>query len=633
MKAADFENLQKQLVRNKRHFLQYNQFRKEVFAELAPTESDIILYLLPWLLSVNDPRCPGYVEGIGQPFRVYNIESNPEIRQREAGFKKQFGIGSRDTLIKPTSKNFFIQGLYTIGSIGTVTQTGLSDCDIWVCFNKNEFDHKAWQHINQKINLIKDWMDENVRMPVYFFISDVEAIRMSQFGRVDAESSGSTQQHILKEEFYRTCILICGKIPLWWLCYSTNLKIEYSEALAAIEDENFGDYDLIDFGNLEKVPTNEYFGAALWQFQKSLSSPLKSIIKMVLLKMLLDAPQEKLLCHQFRELVFAKKPGEPFPDCGIFSTEAIFMAYKGKKKSLLQFIKECFYLRCDIKLYDRKRTKKTELASAFYKRHPLERETIHKLEKAESWDFKEQIEFGKRLLFHLHQIYREISAANVDIASDSDRRDLTVLGRKISAFYLNKNAKVSILPNPTGKLNLSFLSLDLIGGVWSVYSGNDRQTAIVSHNNIIFTLAFVVWNKIFAPNLIRMRPNPSNVTHKEIINLGIKIEAFLGSYDTVDVDIANYLKEEHIVKLLIVAGFERSPWEEDITDYSVVYTNCWGEMFVQRLNSTAQFKSFLAKALKENPNIEINKYLKRNFTSYEKTIARSKAFVFPSLKK
>lgn len=633
MKAAGFENLQKQLVRNKRHFMQYNQFRKDVFEELAPTESDIILYLLPWLLSVNNPRCPGYVEELGRPFRVYNIESSPEIRRREPQFKKQFGIEDRDSLIKPTSKNYFIQGLYTIGSIGTVTQTDMSDCDIWVCFNKDEFDRKAWQHINEKINLIKDWMDENVKMPVYFFISDVDAIRKSQFGRVDAESSGSAQQHILKEEFYRTCILICGKIPLWWLCYSENLRIDYDQACAAIEDQNFGDYDLIDFGNLEKVPTNEYFGAALWQFQKSLSSPLKSIIKMVLLKMLLDAPQERLICHQFREMVFAKKPGEPFPDCGIFSTEAIFKAYKGKKKSLLQFIKECFYLRCDIKLYDRKRTKKTQLASAFYKRHPLERETIHKLEKAASWSFKDQIEFGQRLLYHLHQIYREISAAHVDIASETDRRDLTILGRKISAFYLNKKTKVSILPKPTGKLNLSVLSLDLKDGVWSVFSGNDRQTALISHENVVFTIAFVVWNRIFGPNLIRMRPNASNVTHKEIINLGIKIKDFIGAYDSVDVDIANYLKEEYIVKLLIVAGFERSPWEKDISDYSVVYTNCWGELFVKRLRSTASFKAFLAEALKENPNIEINKYLKRNFTSYEKTIARSKAFVFPSIKK
>ena len=93
MEPADLENLQKTLVRNKRHFLKYNQFRKDVFKELAPAESDIILHLLPWLLSINDPRCPGFVEGINRPFRVYNIESDPAIRKLEPTFKKQFGIG------------------------------------------------------------------------------------------------------------------------------------------------------------------------------------------------------------------------------------------------------------------------------------------------------------------------------------------------------------------------------------------------------------------------------------------------------------------------------------------------------------------------------------------------------------
>ena len=112
-----------------------------------------------------------------------------------------------------------IEGLYTIGSVGTVSQTPGSDCDIWVCIDKKGFTQKAWQQINQKLNLIKDWMDAHLVAPVYFFISDVHEIRMNRFGRVDAESSGSAQQNTLKEEFYRTCISICGKIPLWWLCF------------------------------------------------------------------------------------------------------------------------------------------------------------------------------------------------------------------------------------------------------------------------------------------------------------------------------------------------------------------------------------------------------------------------------
>ena len=40
-----------------------------------------------------------------------------------------------------------------------------------------------------KINLIKDWLDQNVKIPIYFFLSDVDDIRHYRFGLVEGESS------------------------------------------------------------------------------------------------------------------------------------------------------------------------------------------------------------------------------------------------------------------------------------------------------------------------------------------------------------------------------------------------------------------------------------------------------------
>jgi len=293
--------LKKVLSRNRKVYIEYNEFRKKMFSELAPEESETILYLLPWLLSINQPECPGYIPDIKRPFRVYNIDSNKEIRKLEKDFKGMFGVQRNGTLLRLDSEYYLIQGLYTIGSVGSVSQTSISDCDIWVCIEKDEFDELAWVQINQKINLIKDWMDESLKMPVYFFVSDVAAIRECRFGNLDSESSGSTQKNVLKEEFYRTCMVICGKLPLWWLCYDKNIGIDYADALSVTDDEDFWEYDLIDFGDIEKIEKEEYFGAALWQFHKSLSHPLKSIIKIALLQMLLNARHDRLLCHQLRE--------------------------------------------------------------------------------------------------------------------------------------------------------------------------------------------------------------------------------------------------------------------------------------------------------------------------------------------
>ncbi len=80
------------LIQNKSIFLEYNRFRKRLFSEIAPKDSEIILYLLPWMLSVNDVSIPGYVDHIKQNFRIFNIETEKEILKREPLFKKTFHI-------------------------------------------------------------------------------------------------------------------------------------------------------------------------------------------------------------------------------------------------------------------------------------------------------------------------------------------------------------------------------------------------------------------------------------------------------------------------------------------------------------------------------------------------------------
>lgn len=625
--------IQKTLSRNKRIFLEYNEFRKKIFSELTPKDSEIILYVIPWLFSINEPVCPGYLQDLNQPFRVYNIEYNKEIRNREESFKKMFGVTKRGTLLIQTQKPYVIQGVYTIGSVGTVNQNSLSDCDIWVCFDKKEFDKTAWNQLNRKVNIIKGWLDNNIKLPVYFFISDVKSVKEGNFGSVDAESSGSTQQLVLKEEFYRTFILICGKIPIWWLLYDKSFKIKYNDALSAINSDTFWEYDLIDFGNIEKIRKSEYFGASLWQFHKFLTSPLKSIIKMVLLKMLLEAPQERLLCHQLREEVFSSSANNNlFPDHSLFTMSRILTHYKGKKKELMKFLKMCFYIRCEIKPCNKKQLLKVKLTKKFFNQYPLEPGSWSSLQKFYGWKHDAQIEFGRCLFKFMLQLYREISADNTAVSSKSDEKDLTILGRKISVCYLKKKYKISILQKPTRKLNLSVLTFKLNGNEWQTFPSDDTTSPIISSKNIIENIAFIVWNNLFVENWIQMHPNPFSITLQEIINLGKRIKIFFGTYETLNIELTDYLKKEQISKMLIVVGFDKSPWNEHSRHYGIVYLNNWGELYVRWFNSTKRFETFLRNLCKNQKNIIISKYLKRDTTFFEKNIAQPKKFVFPSIK-
>ncbi len=622
------KTLQRILRRNRNSYRDYTVFRKRICFELAPKESEMIFYLLPWLISVNHPDCPGYLPDLKNPFKVFNVDNDPEIRMREPVFFRRFKISSKKSLLHTTGAFCLIHGLYTIGSIGTVGQTTNSDCDIWVAYDRREFSKENWTQLNQKINYIKDWLDQAIKIPVYFFISDITDIRKNRFGSVDSESSGSTQKNVLKEEFYRTSIVICGKIPLWWAAYDRKNSVRYHQGLDALEDGTYDDYDLIDFGNLKKVENHEYFGAALWQVQKSLTYPLKSIIKMVLLKLMLEASRAMSICHRFRDAVLFCDKKALFPDPTIFTMQAIFMYYDNRDQpDILAFLKQCFYMRCELKPYDKGKTIKRNLSRDFFKKYPMDLSIRSRLSKFCTWDFGEQIALGDKLFEFLVQIYKEIAVQRTGVISRVDKEDLTVLGRKISAKHMKKKNKIPVLNQPIRQLNLTHLTLWHDGKLWHVYAGHNKSLSIVSSPEIIYTIAFIVWNNIFSSARIRMEPNPTSVTLQEVINLGRKLAEFIGIASDVNVEYSRYLKKEYIVKLLGVVSFEKTPWEKTVNDIGIVYKNSWGEIFYLRFSSPESLNLFFKGLGRSRERIDVQYYLQRNTTSYEKIIERAKRII------
>ena len=615
------------LQKNKKIYLEYNNFRKQIFSELTPKDSEAILYLLPCLLSMNNPSFPGFVKNIKQNFKVFNIEANKEILKRQQAFKKMFDYKSEGSLLKFSSHVFWIQGIYTIGSIGTISQTSRSDCDLWICIDKKEFSDETLEQLQQKINLIKGWMDANLKIPVNFFISDVEDIRSCNFGNVDYESSGSAQRNVLKEEFYRTSIMIGGKIPFWWVYFDESEPVDYEQAVKEYSRGGTGEYDFVDLGNLEAVDRDEYFGAALWQFNKSLTHPLKSIIKMLLLKMLLDSHREELPCHRFRSEVLSHEKGADFSDPSMFTMRAVLDYYQNTDNEAYEFIKKCFYLRYDVKLLSNKLTLKEKLAADLFKRYKLERRDIYHLNNFSSWDFQEQTAFGGRIFSLLLQIYKDITAIQQGTAGEIAPHDLTIIGRKLSSCLAKKNDKIAVLQKPIDNLNLPPLSFRFQNGAWQVSTTQETSVMVISNTDVIQCVSYMVWNDIYHPGQIRMVPNTTSVTLQEIINLAKKIRDIFGVYDIAGIDFENFLLAEKYVKLLVVISFEGSHYSKDINDFCLIYRNNWGELFVTRLNSPDKLKAFLSAKQSYMDNVEINYYIQRNSMNYENMIERTKMII------
>jgi len=117
---------------------------------------------------------------------------------------------------------------------------------------------------------------------------DVEETRRNRFATGTAgESAGSALKLLLKDELFRTHILVAGKMPLWWLLPPGLSPAEYEREAHRLLATVPGLADnCIDIGTIGDIPQDEIFGACLWQFNKALASPFKSVIKLAYLELL-----------------------------------------------------------------------------------------------------------------------------------------------------------------------------------------------------------------------------------------------------------------------------------------------------------------------------------------------------------
>jgi len=606
---------------NKTAYLSYNNFRKHIFSELNPRDSEVILYMLPWMLSINDPRVPGYMKDLKTPIQVYGVHTDEKIIKREATFKRLLNISSSASLLTACPKPMLIQGIYTIGSIGTISQTPASDCDTWICVEKKDFTGKAFQHLAQKINLIKDWLDSSIKTPIYFFICDVGDVRIADFGSVDHESAGSTQRNTLKEEFYRTTILIAGKIPLWWLCFEKNRNVEYDKFLAQYTRGDFEGEDCLDLGALDAVESDEYFGAALWNFNKALTHPLKSIIKMLLLEMLIASSKHDLLCHQFRHFIMSQDKDINLIDPSMFTMEAILKYNQDRDQDTFDFIKQCFYLRYELKL-QQKLTLKEILARHIFERYPLPRDNTYELDEFGTWPLLGQIQFGQKVFSLLANVYKRVSMLHHGIVSSINQQDMSIIGRKLAAYLEKKPGKIPVFHKPVRNLNIPGLTFSVSQKkLWTV---DTEGSPIVSGPDIIYCIVTLIWNDIYEPNRVRMTPNATPVTIQEINNLAKRIREIFGFSNVSDIDFDNFSVPEKVTKMLIIVNFEGYSQHKDVNNFGVVYTNNWGEIFIQRFNSPLQFKEWVRRDEKKYERTDIFYYIQRNSQYYEKIIERTK---------
>ena len=461
----------------KHRFKRLNQLREQRIQEFLQPRQRVFLEVLPLLFHCNVPMLPGFISSTA-PAGIH--EYNPDSQTITAA--KQLAKNFSYTRIAAQAPS--IEGLFLMGSVGSIAFSKTSDMDIWLC-HQSDLSSGAIEELQKKATAIENWAT-SLGLEVHFFLMDSKQFRLGQNTPISTESSGQTQHYLLLEEFYRTAIYIAGKSPAWWLVppHEESNHIRYINHLIA--NMFIPEHELIDFGGFDAVPAEEFTSATLWHLYKALHSPHKSLLKLLLMECYAsEYPNTEWLCQDIKKAVYQ----------GDFMTtdlDPYLLIYQKVEKYLqnahshgrLALARQSFYLKV-MGSSDNTMDSQTRATREKYMHYIAEQwnwpvATIDNLKYQRLWNIKKATSEHAVIVQQLTHCYRMIMGfAKEHVAQNQEHNnDLKLIGRKLHSFLEKKPGKIEIITTRSEvhakESSLSIVENRLPGGNdgWALYLRN-----------------------------------------------------------------------------------------------------------------------------------------------------------------
>ncbi len=414
-----------------------------VYDSLTGRQRDF-LDALPLLFHTNHPLLPGYLAK-DTPAGIANFNPGQQNIRAARNLSRSFEFDRRSVSRQALS------GLYMMGSPGTIAYSRKSDLDMWL-MHAPGLDAKAVEQLKEKARRIEQFA-ETLALEVHFFVFDATSFRSGEDLSLSDESSGSTQHYLLLDEFYRSSLLVAGLPPLWWRvpgCHEHDYEA-YVEAVEARRVIDRGNY--IDFGALPDIPVDEFFGAAVWQLYKSIHSPYKSVLKLLLMEAYAAKhPDTTLLSVRFKLDVEAGELDLDALDPYILMYRHVEEYLKSSDDAMrLDVLRRSFYLKANVLISRTDRRANDDWRVAVMQRlvgdWGWSPEQIQRLDQRADWGLDVAIEERRDLTNTLKRSYATLSRFARDHANDSKitKTDLHALGRKLYAAFEKKPSKIEVV--------------------------------------------------------------------------------------------------------------------------------------------------------------------------------------------
>ena len=137
------------------------------FDIFKPRQADLF-QIIPYLLHENI-ALPGIRHDFEKktPHGIFDYHPGPESIE----IISKYARGKRYTPAHPV--NPAIEGLFTMGSIGSVAQADDSDIDYWVCIHEERFNRDELALLEKKLRTIEAYAWEEFHLQVTFFTVDL----------------------------------------------------------------------------------------------------------------------------------------------------------------------------------------------------------------------------------------------------------------------------------------------------------------------------------------------------------------------------------------------------------------------------------------------------------------------------
>jgi len=590
-------------------FLKQNQFSLLTAFDIFQSKQADLFQIIPFLLHENI-EFPGIDPiDIKTPTGIYDYLPSPETQEVLRRYIKKEQILARWSL------NPLIEGVFTIGSTGSIAQTSDSDIDYWVCINAQQFNPGAVKLLQKKLGMIEHLAWKGFGTKVTFFLVDILKTKNNEFGDSTLESSGSAQSRLLKEEFYRTMIHVAGKIPLWSVLPTSISLHYYNSILANVSEVPSLMRRYIDLGDIHAIPTSEYYGASIWQMFKWLKSPFKSVIKMALLeKYSYEYGKESLLCNKYKDewmnsgtrLQLAQNDSYYI----LLNNLIRYFKSSGDEDTVLLLL-TCFFLKLGISKDSEIDKTVFGLRKIFFEQCMLkwgwDKTRIFDIGGFKTWQYPDIAKLSSFIEKFMIRKYKQI---NISFEQNFKERfmisleDRTVLGRKIFIEFSKQPGKVGkVLLISRSERHFQGLQLKYVNdtgkiGTWELINKNTRshqtwEESLVKAHTIEEIGAWLMNNGLYNKDtVVHLVPNPTYVTFDDIRKLFKTMYEFFSPSLGKEVGFDQLLLKSRVFSLFISVNFYAPRQQYNVTEYTVVYMNSWGEMFCRSFYSEKGFASF-----------------------------------------